>query len=126
MPKCLTNEEKKSMKVIFHKIAAYTVVIFISTQPVSIDVLAAEKESTQDIAFWGEDKNTTISKRKGQSESGPHLCPNTGDALPDAHGVLRESGKTGTKAMFPRPAYLAKKAADFWAWFNTDIEADLH
>ena len=114
------------MKIFFHKIAAYTVVVFISAQPISIDVFAAEKEPAQDITFLDDDKAMPVGKRKSVAESSLQMGSDKEMAVSTPTEALVDSKKSTAKPSFWIPRYLAKKAANFMAWFNTDIEADLH
>lgn len=114
------------MKFFFHKIAAYSVVIFISAQPVSIDVFAAEKELGQDISILDEDKKPAISKRKGWTETIRRTDADSEDFAPNTPVVLMDLDKKEPKPRFSVAKYLSQKVSNFLAWVNTDIEADLH
>jgi hypothetical protein len=114
------------MKFFLHKFAAFTVVIFISTQPVSIDVMAAEKEPLQDIGLLDDDKTDIYGKRKGLTESTLHYVSNETPVLSSVHDAVLVEVKNNATSRFSIFRYVSKKATDFMAWFNMDIEADLH
>lgn len=116
------------MKKIFHKIATCTTVIFISMQPVSVDLLAAEKEPSQTMTP-SDDKSESATKIKATAGTSKKTENNAGKIVADtpfAQGGRGALQNNAPRNLFPLSQYMVKKMRTILAWINMDIEADLH
>lgn len=112
-----------------HKIATYTAVIFISTQPLAADAMTAEKEAGQ-LSVLADDDTPTENKRRLPSETLRQIGIEDEDSPTTArlsdHAAPNTSTEQPPKAEQPLTGIISRKFASFVAWLNTDIEADLH
>lgn len=105
------------MKKHFHKLATYTAFIVISAQPLSAKAFASEKAHKPSISI------TEDSDYFSQPQPSPAQIdtPTLSDAAPS----IAENSRPAPNPFHPI-RYVSAKLAQFVAWFNTDIEADLH